>query len=74
MGVEMTGETAKILLLFLMFGVLEIAIHIPETGKVWRWKSLDGATQWRWSAVTFVDHALQPVLLIPRSHKRRALR
>jgi hypothetical protein len=66
----MTNETAKALLMILLFGGLEAAIRVAKTKS--RHRTLpDRAAAWVRSALALTDHALQPVVLKRQSDERR---
>ena len=71
-GADMTNETMKVLLMFLLIGGIQAAIHIPEMWAQHR-AFLGQAMARIRSATIFTDGALQPVLIRHKSHKRQLL-
>ncbi len=65
----MTNEMMKVLLMFLIIGSLEAAIHIPKFRASRRWAVLNRALAHVWSAAILVDRALQPASIKRKSHK-----
>jgi hypothetical protein len=57
----MTHETTKALLMILILGGLQAAIHIPKIWASQQWVFLVGAMAHVRSAVVLTDRALQPL-------------
>ncbi len=67
----MTNETTKVLLMFLIIGSVQAAIHIAKIRASQQWTSLGQAIAHVWSVVTLTDRALQPASIKRKSHKRQ---
>jgi hypothetical protein len=67
----MTNETTKVLLMFLIMGSLQAAIHISKIRAKQQWAFLSAAMAHVWSAVMLTDRALQPAFIKRRSHGRQ---
>lgn len=72
-GADMTNETIKVLLMILIIGGLQAAIHIPKIWPSRRWAFLPRAMAHVRSAIV-TDRALQPALIKRKSHKRQLSR
>jgi hypothetical protein len=70
----MTNETMKALLMILIIGGLQAAIHIPKTWASQQWALLRRATAHLRSAIVLTDGALQPAFIRRKSHERQPLR
>jgi hypothetical protein len=70
----MTNETMKALLMILIIGGLEAAIHIPKIWASQQWAILVRAMAHVRTVVVLTDRALQPALVKRKSHKRQLLR
>jgi hypothetical protein len=73
-GADMTSETAKALLMSLIFGGIEAALRISKLWKLRLSASLGGAIARLRSETGMTNHALQPVVVRRRSDQRRPLR
>jgi len=67
----MTNETMKVLLMFLIIGSLQAAIHISKIRASPQWAYLSRAMAHVWSAVILTDRALQPAFIKRKSHGRQ---
>jgi hypothetical protein len=67
----MTNETTKALLMFLIMGSLQAAIHIAKIRASQQWAFLSGAMAHVWSAVILTDRALQPAFIKRKSRERQ---
>jgi hypothetical protein len=72
----MTNETAKVLLMIILIGGLEAAIHLPDLWKSRRWKSqhwtsLGRALARAWLAIAPTDNLLQLAVLKLKSDRHR---
>jgi hypothetical protein len=70
-GADMTNETAKVLLMILVLGSLEAAIHLPPMWKSRHWTFLGRAVARAWSAMASTGHTPQPAVLKRRFRGRR---
>ena len=71
MGDAMTNETIKALLMILIIGGLQAAIHIPKMRLSRTWAFL--AAHFR-STISLTDPPLQPALVKSKSRNRQFLR
>jgi hypothetical protein len=67
----MTGETAKVLLMSLIFGGLEATLRFSKVWKLRLSASLGGAIAWLRSGTGMTGYALQPVVVRRRSDQLR---
>jgi hypothetical protein len=70
----MTNETMKALLMILIIGGLQAAIHLPKIWASQPWAFLVRAVTHARLALVLTDRALQPVLAKHKSHNRRLSR
>lgn len=70
----MISETAKALLMSLIFGGLEAALRISKALKLRLAAALGGAIARLRSGMDMTNHVLQPVVVRRRSDQRRPLR
>jgi hypothetical protein len=70
-GADMTNETIKVLLMILIIGGLQAAIHIPKIWASQQWAFLIRAMAHVRSAIILTDRALQPAPIKRKSHKRQ---
>jgi hypothetical protein len=70
----MTNETTKALLMILIIGGLQAAIHIPKIWASQQWAFLLRAMVHVRSAIVLTDRALQPALAKRKSHTRQLSR
>jgi len=70
----MTNETMKALLMILIIGGLQAAIHIPKIWASQQWAFLVRAMDHVRSAIVLTDRALQPAFIKHKSHKRQLAR
>jgi hypothetical protein len=73
-GADMTNETTKALLMILIIGGLQAAIHIPKIWASQQRAFLARAMAHLQSAIAATDHTLQPAFIKRKSHKRHILR
>jgi len=69
----MTNETIKVLLMFLIIGGIQAAIHIPTMWASHR-AAVGRAMADIRSAIILTDRPLQPALIRRQSHRRQLLR
>jgi hypothetical protein len=67
----MTNETAKVLLMILLIGGLEAAIHLPDLCRSQRWTWLGRAIARAWLAIAPIDNLPQLAVLKLKSDRRR---
>jgi hypothetical protein len=67
----MTNETIKALLMILIIGSLQAAIHIPKMWASRQWAFLVRAMAHVRSVIVPTDRALQPAFRKRKSHKRQ---
>ena len=70
----MRNETIKALLMILMFGSFNAAIHVPNIRASQRWVLVGRAIARAWSELASIDHNLQPAVPRRGSYPRRLLR
>ena len=70
----MTNEMTKVLLMFLIIGGFQAAIHVPKIWASQQWAFLARAMVHVRSAIVLTDRALQPALIKRKSHKRQLSR
>jgi len=73
-GADMTNETMKALLMILIIGSLQAAIHIPKMWASLQWAFLVRAMAHVRSAIALPERELQPAFIKRKSHKHRLLR
>ena len=67
----MINESIKALLMILMFGSLNAAIHVPNIRASQRWVLVGRAIARTWSAIASIDLNFQPAVLRRGSYPRR---
>jgi hypothetical protein len=70
----MESETVKVLLMLLIMGSLEAAIHLPNIRKSPRWRLLRRTVARVWSALASVGDMLHPAALKRGFSRRQVLR
>jgi hypothetical protein len=68
-GADMTNETMKALLMILIIGGLQAAIHMPKISQPWAF--LVRAMAYVQSALILTDRALQPAFIKRQSDNRQ---